>query len=62
MNVGDEVLVTATREVGTVHQVDRIGDARLYWLRMASLDRSKAPMDLGGPFASDELRPERRRH
>ena len=59
MKVGDDVLVTATREAGTVHRVDRLGDARLYWLAMASLDGSTAPMDLGGPFASDELRPGR---
>ncbi len=55
MKSGDEVLVIATREAGTIHRVDRMGDTEVYWLALSSLDGSRAPIDLGGPFASDEL-------
>ena len=55
MKIGDQVLVTATRELGTVHRVDRLGATSLYWLAMASLEGSRSPIDLGGPFTSDEL-------
>ena len=61
MRIGDQVLVAATREAGTVHRVDRLGATSVYWLALATLDGSRAPIDLGGPFTSDELRASRRR-
>ena len=61
MKPGDEVLVIATREAGTVHRVDHLGDTALYWLALAALDGSRAPIDLGGPFTRDELRAGRAR-
>ena len=56
LKIGEDVLVTMTREAGTVHRIDRLGAATLYWLRMVAADGSRAPIDLGGPFTSDELR------
>ena len=61
LKIGDDVLVTMTREAGTVPRVDRLGAATLYWLVMAASDSSRAPIDLGGPFTSDELRAGRQR-
>ncbi|MDP8925015.1 MAG: hypothetical protein M3O34_19380 [Chloroflexota bacterium] len=55
MKIGDDVLVIATREAGTVHRVDRLGTTTHYWLRMAALAGSRTPIDLGGPFAGEEL-------
>ena len=55
MRIGDQVLVAATREVGMIHRIDRLGSTTLYWLVMAALDGSRAPIDLGGPFTSGEL-------
>ncbi len=61
MQPGDEVLIVATHEAGTIHRVDRLGDTDLYWLALSALDGSRAPIDLGGPFTSDELRASRSR-
>ena len=61
MKIGDDVQVAATREIGTVHKIDEFGVTSLYWLSMAARGRSCAPIDLDGPFTSDELRTGRSR-
>lgn len=61
MKPGDDVLVIATDEVGTILRVDRLGDTDLYWLATAAWEGSRAAIDLGGPFTSDELRAGRHR-
>ena len=61
MKPGDEVLVVATREAGTIHRVDHLGGTDHYWLAMVAWEGSRAPIDLGGPFTSDELRADRSR-